>query len=531
MKSKVIRPGATVVALQLTIGIAVAGAFDDDLMKLQQEQFRLQRQLMKEQFNQQRQFYEPQSRWQWSTVPTRIDSFPTTANQPSLWGAPFQSSLQWRSLEAAGLTRPSDYVAMLGRSMSLIREGVSRPGLGPDTVVAPNGQLVWASQPVATMPHEFFRGVTLGLHFGVAFTRDWEMVEQGTWSFPTSYAFEASVTEGLSRLGSWVDIRAQALGSELSPLARHGSRLMYGLPEAATGVFSQIRRQSLTPNIDEITNYIDAGGMTVAGYASSLSGLGSTGATLFKAAASLGRLATYPMFESWAMAGVRRDVLHNYEILRNNWEAAGLPVQSLAQFYGPEYLRGIGFGPDITGLPRPNQRSNWLGMQETTFTQIASTPLNQVSYLGNTRIEQTGFMHETRIISTPTNVFDRWLVQTGFLTPDSVFDFNSGSTAYTRQWSITTTTISTPDLGMTSQWSTPQTTWNSSTIPQSGYSALGYYLGQQTLNQSQQAWLNQQQWQNQSQRQWDQFLRDQSRMQSDMFDQMRNLNDPFRNNW
>jgi uncharacterized membrane-anchored protein YhcB (DUF1043 family) len=55
MKSKIIRIVATAIVLPLVIGISVANAFDDDFMKLQQEQFKLQRQLQQQQFRLQQQ--------------------------------------------------------------------------------------------------------------------------------------------------------------------------------------------------------------------------------------------------------------------------------------------------------------------------------------------------------------------------------------------------------------------------------------------------------------------------------------------
>jgi len=498
---QIIRIAAILIVSQLVIGTSVAGVFDDDLMKLQQEQFELDRQLRQEQFklqqfqhdqfrldpqlirgqfNQMRQyrdsmklqqqfqfqqqltqgqFKQLQAPWQWDTVQTRIDSVPRI---------PIQSSQRWRSFEAAGLTHLSDHTAMFKRSTDLIRQGLSRPGLGPDTIAAPSGQLVWANRPVTTGTVEFLRGVSIGLHFGAALTRDWETMQKGNWSFPRSYTLEAAGTYGLGEIRNFARTRITTLGRGLnSPVTTFAAKWTYGLPDLAKGISSQIGRGSLRPNIYETTSYIEAVGMTAAGYAG-----GPPGAILFKASATYGRFATYPLFESIAMAGVRRQVLHDYSILRNSWEARGLPVQSLSEVYKPKYLRSIGFSSDITGLLPIKQRPNFFGNQQTTFRQVRSTPLNQLSNLNNTRIEQRGFLRETRVISTPTNAFDRLLIQTGFQTPNTLFDFKTGSTMVTRQWSITTSTISTPSMSVTPQWSIPQPKWNNFTNTQPKWNTI-----------------------------------------------------------
>ncbi|UCG54263.1 MAG: hypothetical protein JSV32_06650, partial [Dehalococcoidia bacterium] len=71
MKNNIIRIAATLFVSQLVIGTSFANVFDDDLMKLQQEQFKLQRQLQQQQFRLQqqqlkldRQLMEQQSRTQ-----------------------------------------------------------------------------------------------------------------------------------------------------------------------------------------------------------------------------------------------------------------------------------------------------------------------------------------------------------------------------------------------------------------------------------------------------------------------------------
>jgi hypothetical protein len=63
-KIKIIRIAAILIVSQLVIGISVAGVFDDDFMKLQQEQFELDRQLRQEQFKLQQQLQQEQFKLQ-----------------------------------------------------------------------------------------------------------------------------------------------------------------------------------------------------------------------------------------------------------------------------------------------------------------------------------------------------------------------------------------------------------------------------------------------------------------------------------
>jgi hypothetical protein len=82
MTSKVIRIAATLIALQLIIGVSVANAFDDDFIKLQQQQFKLQQQ----QFKLQRQLMDQQFKMQRQQLRMQ-DSYSTNLylNSPSSW--------------------------------------------------------------------------------------------------------------------------------------------------------------------------------------------------------------------------------------------------------------------------------------------------------------------------------------------------------------------------------------------------------------------------------------------------------------
>ena len=64
MKSRIVRIAAIVIVVQLLIGTSVANAFDDDFLKLQEQQFKLQRQLMDQQFKLQRQLMDQQFQMQ-----------------------------------------------------------------------------------------------------------------------------------------------------------------------------------------------------------------------------------------------------------------------------------------------------------------------------------------------------------------------------------------------------------------------------------------------------------------------------------
>ena len=60
MKSKVFKIFKTVILLQFIFGVSIVSAFDDDFLKLQQEHFRLQRQLQEQQYKLRQQFMDQQ---------------------------------------------------------------------------------------------------------------------------------------------------------------------------------------------------------------------------------------------------------------------------------------------------------------------------------------------------------------------------------------------------------------------------------------------------------------------------------------
>jgi hypothetical protein len=179
---------------------------------------------------------------------------------------------------------------------------------------------------------------------------------------------------------------------------------------------------------------IDAIGMTAAGYVG-----GTVAANTWKVAADVGRYATYPLFESWAMRGTRAQVLRDYEIQKVSWEARGLPAQSES-----EWLRARGFGSGVTGILPTRSMPNLLGVQQTRFAHTTVIPINTAIDLGGHRIEQSGFIREPRIINTPTNVFDRALVNTNLISPSSLYDPMTSTMTVTCQSSITTREIVSP---------------------------------------------------------------------------------------
>jgi len=258
-----------------------------------------------------------------------------------------QESSTWRSLEAGGLTHIGDHISMFKRSLDLIREGLTYQKLGPDVIMAPSRQLMWKVSPIDTPSVTILRGLSTGLHFGGALIKDWDMMEKGSWRWSRSYTWDAAGSYGLSEVRKFANIYVNSLGNELkSPMIRFATKWTYGLPDTVQAFSSQLGRRSFTPNIDELTNYLDSIHTTLAGRL-----WGPAGATIFKAAAITGRFITYPQFESLAMRDVRKQVLNDYSILRNSWEANSLPIKSMAKVYGAENLRRMGFGSDITGLP------------------------------------------------------------------------------------------------------------------------------------------------------------------------------------
>lgn len=429
----------------LLVGVSVSYAATDDWTKLYDQQFKIQQQLMEQQLRQQQQELRQQlqlmqQQLKFATAQFKVHQQPI--GQQMLWQQNItpiisdsptmistQSSLSWRSLEAAGLTHFSDHAKMFKRSIDVMREGLTHYQLGPDTIISPSGQLMWEVKPIKTTSGEFLRGLSTGLHFGAALINDWDIMVKGGWNPLQSYSLEAIGVYGISEVSRRARVRVTSLGSDLkSPITTFAARWTYGLTEAVKGVSSQVGRQSFSPNINEITNYLDSIGMTAAGYA-----YGSVGANMFKAAAQFGRFITYPLFE--------------YSVFK----IRGLPSKSLTELYGMQFKQ--------INMSLPNSPFR---IQQTQFISDRIITFSESMNFGNV---SSGIINERQIIAVSTNPLDRFLIKANILSPNSFFDPNTSTITRNRQWSVTTREITTPY--MPSNWSLPQQNWS---LPQQTWS-------------------------------------------------------------
>ena len=378
-----------IIAARLMLWASTAIAFDDDLVKLQEQRFKLQQQVWKQ-----------DSKMLVNTSQTLLP----------------QSSVRWRSFEAGGLTHLSDHAAMLKNSVDLIKEGLSGKGVGPDILATGSGQLVWARRPAITDSSEFLRGISLGLHFGGALTRDWETMQKGGWAFPSSYTLEALGEHGFSEIQRSARMWVNTPGSVLNTsTALFVARWTYGLPDATKALFS-----SNMPIDQRTALAIDSVSQTAAGYV-----WGPAGAKAAKAIGVTGRIITYPLFEAPFMI------------------AAGQPVRSPFEIWTQE-LKTLRLGSGGTGTSSLPRMPNLLGVQQTRFESVSAIPINSSVDFGGHRMEQSGFIRETRIIETPTNVLDRALVSTNLISPSFLIDPMTSTRIVTRQSSIITREIVSP---------------------------------------------------------------------------------------
>lgn len=97
-------------------------------------------------------------------------------------------------------------------------------------------------------------------------------------------------------------------------------------------------------------------------------------------------------------------------------------------------------------------------IRSVQFETTRIIPIDSQIDLGSSRITRSGFLRETQITTTPTTAMERFMLK---LYPvGSYFDPMTSTGTTTRQWSVTTREITTPNMNTTSNWTLPQQSWN-----------------------------------------------------------------------
>jgi len=330
----------------------------------------------------------------------------------------------------------------------------SRPQMLPTLLADRRGQFYMPVRNVAAFSPPFL--LEAGLHFAGPVLRDLELAEQGTWRLGNSYTVGAAGTFALGQARDWVLRDPTVSGG----LLVNAARLSYGVDKAASGVYGQVRRGALTPNIDEITDYLDAAAITAWGFVG-----GRPGAAFARLATRLGREWTAPRFYAVEMERLRLQFYPRYAELRDSGLARGIWIGSFEEVYHRE-LFGQAAAPALPQLPRLSGEAGTPPL--VSITTVRTVPLNTVRYLGDTRISTSGML--TRVTQTSVSPMEGLVARV--MPPVHYYDPMESSTYATR--SLTTTTITTAGipsygspwassltspLSLNSSWATPNTSW------------------------------------------------------------------------
>jgi len=332
-------------------------------------------------------------------------------------------------LDAVGLRNASDlqmwaFSADRGVDIANAYLGfVGKSQLGPSTLAGVQGQLSWPVRTVWGSNLEYPLPLRATFAFLPAGLRDLEMANQGKLTPLTSSTLAAMGQLGVSELRHAVD-RDLIQAATLKTYAKW----TYGFDDLAIGFGKHLASGSLAPNIEVTTHYLDALNATAWGFVG-----GAPAAEAAEFAAVMGRMATYPLFMEWGKAKARAIVLNEYSAVREMLLVHGQPVPTMAELYGAKWLRGIGFGPEVTGLAKLDSISTSV----LRHTRTHRTPINTIYDDGFTRITRSGVFTETRgVVLQNPSLIDRVFFA---LDPMNYYDPNA-TTYYRREFSGTTIT-------------------------------------------------------------------------------------------
>jgi len=530
MKRKIMRMAATAIALQLAIAISATNAFDDDLMKLQQEQFRLQRQLQEQQldldrqltrgqFNQQRQF----------TNSMRLQEQPWEQYRP--W--PQISPTLWLRDHQVGAVRTDwlsqkSAVAPLFFSLSAIvpsRLAYNVSGLSSGFMPVWFNRLAIGTTPEAAtyaltgmrgggghaMRH-WIEGGLIPDKYSLAIRREsffrpgaQAILEDPLMTFETKLgSTRATGYLGRGAGGKWDSYQAVFIASE-GPYKGRVISAYSDLP-----LDQQVRwRISKWDSLDDLS-------------ARTASKLRAVQGAFMILDASLTAAQTF--IQTMDYVGKSMQMMNPPTYLQNNprftpsQTVLGIPITGTREGFGSYSIPGQWGGYReilATSNPGPITRlhTEWATNEYGSYyrrEQVTTPSVSGLERFMVTHYPLGSYWDETSTVSYTQSSSAAWreTYANGVLTVTPLNNFGTGG-------SLGTTSAlgyglsglnSTPSL-----FSQQQYGWNSSAFTQSIYSALGNYIGQQT-------WLRQQQqWQIQNQRQWDQFLKNQSQTQRSYF--------------